>query len=414
MKNNRLYTPEGVRDYLPEELIRKNRAHQALERVFESFGYNRASSPTLEYADVFEVTGGTAGGNMYKLIDRDGAILTLRSDLTPAMARIAATNYSEKSFPLRLSYFENAFRYNENYQGKEKEFTQAGVELIGYSDTDADAEIVALSVFTLDAAGLENYRIDVSDVGFLHGIIKETGLDENDMQILQKYIIDTEYTAVEAFIKQKNVPPGIEELLRKLPFLIGGSELLDEAEKLTSSPEAKKGIARIRRLYEILRDYGVSERVTVDLGLTGHLDYYTGLIMRGYAPGAGFRILDGGRYDQLMAKFGLTAPAVGFAIEMNVLLEALTQNQTERERLCPETLIAYTEKGRPDALGVCAKFRAEGLRVEAHPFPEESAAVAYSAERGHGGVLFFCGGNAAVINMKTGDRKSASIEELKK
>ena len=136
----KLHTPEGVKDYLPCEAAFKSEVERNIETVFYRYGFLPVSSPTFEYMEVFDGNGGLSPNQMYKFIDRDSSSLALRADMTPVIARIAATAYEKKDIPLRFYYFENVFRHNENYQGKLREFTQAGIELIGVNSYDADAE----------------------------------------------------------------------------------------------------------------------------------------------------------------------------------------------------------------------------------------------------------------------------------
>ena len=169
----KLHTPEGVKDYLPSECILKTKIENNVSKVFKSFGYVPVKSPTFEYSDVFDNKGSVSDQNLYRFVDRDGSILTLRSDMTPAIARIVATTYSDKKMPIRLSYIENLFRHTVNYQGKLNEFTQAGVELIGAHSISADVEVLVMAIKAILSSGVKNFKIDLGHSNFLKGVLEE-------------------------------------------------------------------------------------------------------------------------------------------------------------------------------------------------------------------------------------------------
>jgi ATP phosphoribosyltransferase regulatory subunit len=213
------------------------------------------------------------------------------------------------------------FRHSRNYQGKLREFTQAGVELIGDGSSKADCEIINLAVESMAAAvgvkGMSGFRIDIGHADFLKGALEETGMCESDRAAVQSAIIGKNYVEVEELVDRLDMGERLKELFKNLPLLIGGAEVLDRAESLVTNEASLSAIKYLRDIYSYLESNGCGDYVSFDLGVIGTMDYYTGIIFRGYLRGVGSSVVDGGRYDKLVARFGVDLPAVGFAIKVN-------------------------------------------------------------------------------------------------
>lgn len=320
MMNYRLHTPEGVKDYLPEEYAIKKQIENSVQGVFAKYGYKAIDTPAFEFIQVLDGMGGIDAGRMYKLLDRDGSILALRSDFTPAIARIAATAYSAADIPLRFSYVGSCFRYNESYQGKLREFTQAGVELIGKTGIEADTEILNAAIESLLAAGLDDFRIDIGDVNFLHGILEGSGISAEMTDKIRSSILDKNYVGVSQMAVDLDASVEVKNILIDLPMLIGGIDLLERLESVVRNKRSRASLEYMHKIYDALSEN--SKYISFDFSVMGQMDYYTGLVFRGYARGTGFSIVDGGRYDNLVSNFGADQPAVGFSVNINNLMAA--------------------------------------------------------------------------------------------
>lgn len=414
MINNRLHTPEGVKDYLPEELNYKKEAERRMENVFLKYGFNPISSPMLEYMEVFDGAGSINPKRMYKFIDRDGSILSLRADMTPSIARIAATAYEEDNIPLRFYYIENAFRHNESYQGKLREFTQAGVELIGVNSFDADAEVIAAAVNSIIATGLNCFRIDIGHVQFFDGIFDEAGFDEKTRNKIQHCIIKKEFTAVEELVRDFDISIELKSFLSSLPLYIGGYEVLERVKALVKNEKSLKAIDELESIFDIIKGYKLEEYINFDFSVVGHLDYYTGIIFRGYTKGTGFSIISGGRYDKLIKNYGADYPAVGFGIKVNDLVSALVSQNVKYDAEKADTLLVYGREGRSNALMMADELRSKGLCIENSLFGEDMEKnKAYAEKRNMGGILYFYdSSNVKVINLSDGSENDMDISKL--
>jgi ATP phosphoribosyltransferase regulatory subunit len=360
MINTKLHTTAGVKDYLPAECALKNEVEAKIKAVFDSYNYKCVITPTFEYIEVYDGMGGVDSKRMYKFLDRDGSILALRPDVTPAIARVAATAYDKTDLPLRFSYVGNAFRYNESYQGKLREFTQAGVELIGVNSIEADAEALIIAINSLLAVGLEDFRVDIANVDFLKGVLEEARLDDELSEAVTDAVVNKNYVEVVKLTEELDITDKLKTLFNDLPLLIGDISVLDTAKTLVNNAKSIDAIEYMRKLYEILEGCGYAKYVSFDLSVTGHFDYYTGIVFRAYARGTGFSVIDGGRYDKLVGNYGEAYPAVGLAVKINDIMSVMKP----KEVASADVLVAYTDDGALMALRMADELRKSGKKAE--------------------------------------------------
>jgi ATP phosphoribosyltransferase regulatory subunit len=274
------------------------------------------------------------------------------------------------------------------------------VELIGAGNALADAEVVALAIESLLSVGLTDFRIDLGEVGYLKGVLEESGLSEDERAEASELLAKRNFAALEGFLKEKTLPGGAREALTGLHTLIGGSEILEKARSLTNSPTALKALDSLQELKSVLDDYGNQDRILFDLGMTGHLNYYTGILFQGYARGIGFSVLDGGRYDKLLEMFGTSLPAVGFALKIDNLASALSGASLQAKE--KPTLLAFSPSGRKGALAVARALKKQGVVLENSLAQNETLEwhINWAAKRGNPGILYFDGGKAIMWDMK--------------
>lgn len=372
MKERRIHTPEGVRDIYNGECARKNLMAERMKNVLKSYGYRDIQTPTFEFFDIFNQDKGSLPSNqMYKFFDREGNTLVLRPDITPSIARAVSKYFSEENFSMRFSYTGNIFINNSSLQGRMKESTQMGAELIGDDSIDADAEMIALAIHLLLTAGLTEFQIDIGHVGFFKGLIEEAGMGEEKTQDLRELIENKNYFGVEAMTGNP--------ALIQLPKLFGSQEILKEAKRLTSNMKALTAITQLERLYEIIGEYGLQKYVTFDLGMLTQYDYYTGVIFRGYTYGTGDAVVKGGRYDTLLQKFGKDAASVGLAVAVDELLIALSRQKIVMDEGEPVTMILYSGAMLSEALKKAEELRQKGVCVQMNRMNPEQTLDDYKA-----------------------------------
>ncbi len=361
MKNELLFTPEGVRDVYGKECEDRNFITREVGEVFRSFGFGEIQPPTLEFFNVFNQERGTADTTeMYKLYDQYNHTLVLRPDMTPSLARFFAKNYSEENMPVRLFYTGNTFHYRRGYQGKAAEITQLGAELMNDGSSDADAEMIVMTLRTLKKLSLKDFKIDIGHVEFIHGLMEESGFDQEEEEEYRKLLANKNLFGVEEMVNHKELSRELKELLIQLPDLFGGKETLAFARERVNNQRSVDALQRLETLYDILNMYHCEDYITFDLSMMARFHYYTGTIFKAYTYGTGEAIATGGRYDHLIRQFGKDAPAVGVAIVMDALLDALKTQSIHFHREPQGALILYHSKDREMAVKRGQEYREQG------------------------------------------------------
>lgn len=319
--------PPGTRDILPDEMRELRALSTALLATFDRFGYGEVWTPTLEYEDVLVKGDERAAGASYRLFDEHGQVLALRSDMTIPIARLVATRFSETTGPLRLCYLSHAYRAVTPQRGQQREFLQAGLELIGADAPEGTVEVIEVLSAALDAADLPRTRIGLGDAGLYRGLLAGMGADDGTAAAVLNALERHDFVELEQSVGYLGVSGKRQETLVKLPQLRGGVDVLDHAVELGGA-DVQQATQRLRDVADGVRERGLEERVIFDLGLVRDLGYYTGAIFEVYDPALGHVIGAGGRYDDLIGRFGDPRPACGFAL----FVERLHVAQAEEER----------------------------------------------------------------------------------
>lgn len=364
-----LHTPEGVRDIYGAELRKKIDVQNKLLGAFEAFGYKNIQTPTFEFFDVFSKEIGTTKSNeLYKFFDKEGNTLVLRPDFTPSIARCAAKYYMEEDIPVRFSYVGNTFTNTSNLQGKLKEVTQTGVELIGADTKSGDAELIHLAVRALRDSGLKEFQICIGEIEFFKGLCEEAGLSEELESQVRDLISDKNYFGIEELMLSSGIDRKKADAFLKVTELFGSYECLEEAKKLVQNERSKKAVKRLEALYRTLLTFGDDKYISFDLGMVSKYNYYTGIIFKAYTYGVGDTILKGGRYDRLLSYYGKDASAVGFMILVDDLMVALRSQKLEPAQSAYLSYLLYDESVFEQAMKLADVMRGKGLCVECTRF----------------------------------------------
>jgi ATP phosphoribosyltransferase regulatory subunit len=294
--------PSGTRDVLPDEMREVRAINDAMRAVFDAAGYGEIHTPALEYEAVLRRGDPEAARPAYRFFDEDGRVLVLRSDMTIPIARVVATRYAGAEPPLRFSYFAHAYRAVRAQRGEAREQLQVGIELVGSPGAAGSAEALTVLCRALDAAGLKDYRVGVGDAGLYASLLAELRVPMGAHRKLLHELTSRDFVGLEREIGALHLPAEHAELLVRLPQLRGGAEILDRA-------------AGLQELDGLLEE-DVRSRVIYDLGLARDLGYYTGAIFEVYDAALGVPIGGGGRYDDLLGRFGRPLPAVGWALDL--------------------------------------------------------------------------------------------------
>lgn len=366
------HTPEGVRDIYGEECSRKKRLQKELHQVFSRYGYEDIETPGFEYFEVFSNEVGTIPSkDLYKFFDREGNTLVLRPDFTPSVSRACATYFDSENGPESLCYTGNTFINNSSYRGQMKESTQMGVEHIGDDSAAADAEILAMTVECLKAAGLTEFQVSVGQVDYYKSILAEADLEPEIEEHLRELISQKNYFGVEELLKGQSLDENLSKTFAELPQMFGSAEVLEKAKSLTTNTEALAAVSRLEEIYEILKVYGCEKYIAFDFGMLSKFRYYTGIIFQAYTYGTGEPLVKGGRYNELMKHFGKPASSIGFAIVVDNLMLALSRQKLDVPVGEETVVITYKQEELNEAIKEAMKLRKEGKNVALRPSKEE-------------------------------------------
>ena len=361
MSKRLLHTPEGVRDLYGKEYERKLFVEKKLHEKLRLYGYGDIQTPTFEFFDVFsKEVGTTPSRELYKFFDKENNTLVLRPDFTPSIARCAAKYFGEEQVPLRFSYMGNTFNNNSNLQGRLKETTQMGAELIGEPSVEADGEMISLVIEALLSTGLNRFQVSIGQVEYFKGLCEEAGLDEETEYDLRDCISGKNYFAAQELLLERGVAEPYQGRLLRVADMFGNMCSLTEAREMVNNPRSIAAIERLENLYEVLKAYGVAEYVSFDLGMLSKYNYYTGVIFKAYTYGVGDAVVKGGRYDSLLRQFGKEAPAVGFCMIIDSILEALSRQKVKLPLQEPAQIVSYGPDNFAEKLAEAQRLRAEG------------------------------------------------------
>ena len=360
-----LHTPEGVRDIYGVSVEHKLYLENVIHNTMKLYGYNDIQTPTFEFFDIFsKEKGSVASKNMYKFFDREGNTLVLRPDMTPSIARAVSKYYMDDDMPIRFCYSGNTFINNAEHQGKLKEATHIGAELIGDNKSDADAEIIALTIDSLLKCGLSDFLIELGHVDFFNGLFEETDFSEEELESLKELILNKNYFGIEEMISKCNVNEIIKNAFITLPELVGSIEVIEKAKSYAVNDRIKNALARLEKLYNLLQKYGYEKYVSFDLSVTSKFQYYTGIIFSGYTYGVGDPIVSGGRYDKLLSQFGKASPSIGFCINLDYLLIAMERHKIAIGGVEDKQIVLYDAEHTDEAICKAKELRALEINTE--------------------------------------------------
>ena len=418
MKDKLLHTPEGVRDIYNTECATKLMLQNKLHHVLKHYGFRDIQTPSFEFFDIFSQERGTvASKDMYKFFDRDGNTLVLRPDITPSVARCVAKYYKEEELPIRLCYIGNTYINNSSYQGKLKEATQLGAELMNDVSIEADAEFLALTIECLLQSGLKEFQVEIGYADFFRALIEKAGItDEEEITNLRVLIAKKNMFGVEEIIKEKKMSEELKNIFLKLPELFGSLDILSYAKGLTKETRAIRAIEHLEKLYEIMTEYGYEKYITFDLGMLSQYNYYTGIIFKAYTYGTGDAVATGGRYDNLVVQFGKECPAIGLVIVIDQLMLALSRQKLLEEPEASDTLILYRKNYRRQAIALAKHFREGGinsiLQVSTDSLHPEDY-TAYAKRMNIGGILYLDNDDEIkVMDIAAGTMQAAKMHEF--
>lgn len=329
-----------------------------------AWGYRFVVTPTLETVDALERgLGAEERRRLFKFADSDGSVLAVVGEKTVPVARLVSGPLRSSPLPLRLCYAASVLSNDSGRFASRRERHQAGAELIGAGGTVADAEVVALAVRCLDAAGLRRYQVDVGHSEFFNGLLSGLRLTMEAERQVRGALADRDFVTLEQLLARTSMRSAERELLLRFPALRGGREILAAAADLVGNRRTERALEELAKVHDLLGSHGLSEVVNLDLGSIRDFDYYTGVTFEAYGPDLGRPLAAGGRYDRLLEKFGRPAPATGFVVHLDLVAEAMARSGSRPALPRLDAAIAWSPPGLPTALRLAGSLRLFGMRA---------------------------------------------------
>jgi ATP phosphoribosyltransferase regulatory subunit len=355
--NSLTQIPTGTQTLIGEAVRRRRAVERTIFSVFEGWSYQEIIPPMLDYLDVFvKGMGNELEDRIYRFIDHEGNILALRPEFTSLVAKMTANRLSGEPQPVRLSYSGEVFRFETPKGGLQREFAQIGIEQYGVSSASADVEVLLVCMEALQKLGVPDFQINLGSVDFFGGIVDRIGLSEAGIDQVKELLNRKDQSGLEHMLARLDMEDRRKNVLRAIPHLTGGSEILDKARSLVRNERSVRAIDHLASIYAIFERLDLADHLTIDLGEIRGFDYYTGILFRAYVPGLGFEVALGGRYDGLPAQFGYDTPAVGFSFT----LERIEQVVPGRFSNTTPTEIMPSD---PDSFEQAVRLRKDGKVV---------------------------------------------------
>lgn len=351
--------PIGMRDTLPDLFRLKESVRSRMAKETKLYGYRFLDTPSLEFYETVGQVSAIKDQQLFKLLDKEGHSLVLRPDMTSPIARVASSHLLKEGNPLRMAYSANVFRAQEKEGGRLAEFEQFGVEMIGDKTLSADAEVLALLTSVLQAAGLPHYHITVGHIAFVQEMLLHYGGNEEQAGMMRRFLFEKNYVGYREYVMELDLPENSRQILKKLPELKGNAEVLDQALEMMEHGVGTAALYELKTLASMLKKAGINGHLSFDLSLVSHMDYYTGILFEVLGSHIGFPLGNGGRYNELYRNFGHDAPATGFGLRLDRIIEAIGEIDAEEQPLC----IIYHEAQQSAAMKKAAALRAEGHAV---------------------------------------------------
>lgn len=371
-------TPDGTKDIVLEEYNRYLAVKEKLMNLFTMQGYEGVMTPTLEYYDVFaKSTRDLQLDLMYKLMDEKGRLLVLCPDCTIPVARLLATRFKDREKPLRLFYHHNIYQMDPEKRGKPIEINQMGVELIGGSRWKSDYEVVELAATCMQEIVGEKFQLELCHIGYFKAIMDSMKVKDEVKEDIHRFIEQKNYAALANILEPYKEEKAAKALLQ-LPRLFGGMEVIEKAYTLFDENGAKESLDYLKQVYQYAKSFCSDKQVIVDLGLVNQAEYYTGIIFRGYVSGVGEPVLSGGRYDQLLGKFGVDSKAIGFGMNVDLASKVVLYKEKEIREV-----LVFTEEEQyaVQSLKYQKELRKNGVVAIPSVFDRIEEAIVYAKER---------------------------------
>ncbi len=415
--NTRL--PKGMRDFLPEDVIKREYVFGVITDVFETFGFEPIDTPVLEMQETLLGKSGEEADKLIFHAQHPGGKeeLALRYDLTVPLSRYVAMHEHELTFPFRRYHIAPVWRGDRPQKGRYREFYQCDADIVGIADMSADAEIVSVVTTALKRLGFQDFTVKVNNRKILIGIGIYAGVPEAQLGDLYRSIDKLDkigLAGVERELVESGIaPPVIKRMMALLERREDGMAALGHVrETLAGIAVAQEGLDELESMADYMAAFGVpAANVDIDFAMVRGLSYYTGPVFETVItkPDNLGSVTGGGRYDELVGLFRKQSmPTTGTSLGMERifdLLDLLDLYPPEVSRTVVQVVVTAFDAGTlPESMRLATELRAAGVRTEAYLQPKRSIGkqIQYADRKG-AAVVAFLGSEeikAGVVSFK--------------
>ncbi len=381
MKKYDLITPEGTSDLLLKDCQIRSKVEVEIQNIFKSKGYNEVVTPGIEFFDIFNLNSSYfPQETLYKTVDNKGRIIVVRPDSTMPIARLVATRLKEHKLPIRLFYSQDVYRNKPVMRGRSNEILQTGIELIGSDSKRADLEVITTAIEVLSSCSDGNFRLEIGDIAFFKELVNMLCIDEDAKESIRELIETKNYPALNDLLDSIG-NNDVAYALKQLPRLFGGEEVFSKAMKLVNNEKINTILNNLKDIFDCIKELGYNGKITVDLGIVNKLDYYTGVVIKGYMQGYGTSVLSGGRYNNLIKEFGYDVPATGFAVNIDAVTKIIKASQKQIDSTA-DAIIFGKNGYEIKALMHLKKLTDSGSIIENSVFETIEETISYAKQKG--------------------------------
>ena len=396
MKNYKLHVPEGFKDVYGYEMLIKKEIENRVLNCFNHYGYTHIKTPTVEYIDLYS-DNGLQKPDLYNLINRQGEVLSLCNDMTRSIARFVASKSDDTIGIKRYSYIADTFRYPRLYQGKNHQFLQAGVELIGKSNEYIDSEAIYLAYKALKACNVNKFTIHLGSSKFLNSLLDDFNVSEDIKKIISHTIENKDYVTLRTILND-NLDSKKAEFIIDLMLKGGRLRYLDSLMQQLKGYKSLEELKYLKNLFNILKELNVDD-ILFDFSIYAYAGYYTGILFQIYAENVKKSVITGGRTDNLIKEFGKDLPDIGFGIDLDSLTDYVIENNlidVNKEKylsLSDKDSFVYSMQNND-------RFREEGIIVGDSHLETIEEAKQYAKENGYTKIIWYLNNKYSIVEVE--------------
>lgn len=395
MKNYKLQISDGFQDIYGKKMIISKEIENRVLDTFKSFGYELIKTPGLEYIDVY-LSNESQKPDLYNLINRQGEVLSLRNDMTSSVARFVSTNNSLPDGILKYCYSADTYRYPRIYQGKNHQFLQAGIELIGSSGLYGDVEAIYLASNALINCNCNSFTINIGSSLFLDTLFNDFNINENLKKDILQTVENKDYVTLKQILND-NLDKNKANLIFDLMIRGGKLKFIENLMNSLKDTKSYLVLEYLKNVYLKLKELNV-ENIIFDFSIYSYQKYYTGIIFNIFIDNVTKSVVSGGRCDSLFKEYGKDLANVGFGMDLDLICEyILNQDLIKVGHI---KYLAYQDEYFIKSLQMIEEYKNQGICLSYVKFDNIELAKEYAKAHSFDKIIEFDGNKISLKEVK--------------